>query len=186
MEIYLTSDHHFGHANICKFHRYNGEKLRPWDDPDEMNAHMIERWNSVVRPQDQVIHLGDVVINRRYLEIFDQLNGDKKLILGNHDIFSHDDYLKHFRRLYGSLKLDTFLLTHIPVHVDSIPQWCRANIHGHVHADSLLDSKYHNVCVEVTDYTPQPLYLIKENIARIQQRAMEQADIAQKVVLDII
>jgi hypothetical protein len=40
--------------------------------------------------------------------------------------------------------------------------------------------------VEVTDYTPQPLYLVKENIARAQLLAQDSAVIAQNIVLDII
>ena len=186
MEIYLTSDHHFGHANICKFNRRDGSKLRPWDDPQVMDAELVERWNSVVKPHDHVIHLGDVVMNRRYLDIYGKLHGDKKLILGNHDIFDHQDYLKYFRRLYGSMKLDNLMLSHIPLHPLSVPHWCMANVHGHVHADSLPDLKYYNVCVEVTDYTPQPLYLVKENIARAQLLAQESAQTAQNIVLDII
>lgn len=186
MEIYLTSDHHFGHANICKFTRRDGTKLRPWDNHEVMDAEMISRWNAVVKPNDTVIHLGDVVINRRFLEIYSKLNGDKKLILGNHDIFPHEDYLKYFRRLYGSMKLDNLMLSHIPLHPLSVPQWCMANVHGHVHADSLPDTRYYNVCVEVTDYQPQPLYLVKENIVRAQQQAQEQAQVAESIVLDII
>ena len=186
MEIYLTSDHHFGHANICKFNRQDGTKLRPWDDPQVMDAELIARWNSVVKPTDNVIHLGDVVINRRFLPIYSQLHGNKKLILGNHDIFYHEDYLQYFRRLYGSLKLDNLLLSHIPLHPLSVPPWCLANVHGHLHADSLPDSKYYNVCVEVTDYTPQPLYLVKENIARAQLLAQDSTLIAHSIVLDII
>lgn len=183
MEIYITSDHHFGHANICKFNRRDGSKLRPWVNHEDMDAEMIERWNSIVKPQDKVIHCGDVVINRRFLHIYSALNGNKKLVLGNHDIFDHTDYLKYFKSLHGSLKLDNLLLSHIPLHPLSIPQWCQANVHGHVHADSLDDAKYYNACVEVTDYQPQPLYLVKENIMRAQQNQQENA---QNIVLDIV
>ena len=93
--IFLTADTHFSHAGVCKFLRHDGTKLRPWDNPEEMDEFMVERWNKVVRPNDKVYHLGDVVIARKALAILDRLNGDKVLIKGNHDIFKITDYLKH-------------------------------------------------------------------------------------------
>ena len=51
--IRFTSDTHFGHNNIIKFCK------RPWKTTEEMNEALIERWNSVVKPDDIVFHLGD-------------------------------------------------------------------------------------------------------------------------------
>jgi calcineurin-like phosphoesterase family protein len=130
-----------------------------------MDAEMIRRWNAVVQPQDTVYHLGDVVINRRCLQTLGLLNGSKRLILGNHDIFDHDDYLKHFKRLHGSLKLNEWLLTHIPVHADSVPHWAAANVHGHIHAQDIANPRYLNVCVEMTDYAPVPLDTLRDRLA---------------------
>lgn len=155
--IFLISDIHFGHRNICLFKREDGSPLRPWDDPDEMDEAMVERWNNRVGPNDIVYHLGDVVINRRCLQIIGRLNGDKRLILGNHDIFNHADYLPYFKRLHSSIKLDNLLLTHIPVHVDSVAHWARCNVHGHVHAQDIPNAKYLNVSAEMIDYTPVSL-----------------------------
>ncbi len=152
--VFLISDTHFGHKNICVFTREDGSPLRPWDDVEKMDEDMIERWNSVVRPNDVVYHLGDVVINRRSLETLSRLHGDKRLILGNHDIFDNSDYLRYFKRLHGSFKLDEFLLTHIPVHADSVARWAKGNIHGHIHAQDIDDHRYLNVSVEMIDYKP--------------------------------
>lgn len=178
--VFLTSDTHFGHRNICKFMRSDGiTPLRPWDDVDVMDTDMVMRWNKVVGPNDKVMHLGDVVINRKSLAILNQLNGRKELIMGNHDIFDHTDYLKYFKRLHGSYKLGDLWLTHIPVHIDSVPRWATANVHGHIHANlvmrtnqyhqQVIDSRYANVSVEHTDYAPIPLDSlhdrIKDNIA---------------------
>jgi len=168
METYITSDSHFGHANICNFLREDGTKLRPWINPDDMDDFMVSQWNSVVKPTDQVIHLGDVVMNRRCLTTLDKLNGKKILILGNHDIFDHSDYLKYFKRLHGSMKLDNLLLTHIPVHTDSIARWALANAHGHIHEKVISDAKYINLCVEQTDYRPLALYEVKERAVKAQ------------------
>lgn len=163
--IFLISDTHFGHKNICLFTRSDGSPLRPWTDPSEMDEDMVERWNRVVRPSDVVYHLGDVVINRRCLSILSRLNGDKRLILGNHDIFDNKDYLPYFKRLHGSHKLDNLLLTHIPVHEDSVAHWVHCNVHGHIHAADINSGKYYNVSVEMIDYTPISLEDLKIRIA---------------------
>lgn len=181
METWIISDTHFGHKSICKFLREDGTKLRPWDNVDEMDAVMIQRWNDVVKPRDTVYHLGDVVMNRHCLETVGKLNGNKKLIMGNHDNFDHSEYLQYFSRLHGSMKLDGMLLTHIPIHQDS-SRWCLANVHGHIHSQVIPDPRYYNVSVEQIDYQPQPLYLVKENIIR-QQQLSEQA---KQIVLDLM
>ena len=94
--VFLVSDTHFGHAGVCRFMRNDGvTKLRPWDNPEEMDEAMVKLWNERVRPNDKVYHLGDVVINRRALSIMSRLNGDKVLIRGNHDIFKIEDYTKY-------------------------------------------------------------------------------------------
>ena len=100
--VWLVSDTHFGHAGVCRFtHNDTGIKIRPWDNPDEMDEYMVEAWNKTVRPNDKVYHLGDVVMKRKNLEIMSRLNGDKVLIRGNHDIFKMDDYTKYFRDIRG-------------------------------------------------------------------------------------
>ena len=153
--IFYISDTHFGHEKTCTtFKRSDGTPLRPFSCAEEMDAEMVKRWNSVVKSTDKVYHLGDVVINRRFLSVLQELNGDKRLILGNHDIFDHHDYLKYFNRLHGSIKIDSLWLTHIPVHIDSVPRWSLANVHGHIHAQEIPHGKYFNVSVEQIDYTP--------------------------------
>lgn len=81
MTIFFTSDTHFNHANII------GYCNRPWLNVDEMNRGLIERWNATVGPEDTVWHLGDFAMGQYDLAapIFEQLNGTKRLIVGNHD-----------------------------------------------------------------------------------------------------
>jgi calcineurin-like phosphoesterase family protein len=169
--VFLTSDTHFGHVNICKFTNYDGSKTRPWDSVEEMDEDMVQRWNDTVGPNDKVYHLGDVVINRKSLQILDRLNGDKVLIKGNHDIFKLTDYTKYFRDVRAYHVMNGCILSHIPVHKDSIARF-GANIHGHLHANRVrkprgvnvktgeilysndIDPDYYCVSVEHTDYRP--------------------------------
>jgi len=167
-KTFLISDTHFGHDNAYKFVDSKGERIRPWAtnalDGDEV---MVERWNSVVGPKDRVYHLGDVAIPRRGLKVLAQLNGRKKLIRGNHDVFKISDYVTYFDDIHGSIKLYDYFLTHIPIHPDSIPSWCKANLHGHLHINRVMarrfgpmwwsdaiDERYQSFCVENINATP--------------------------------
>jgi calcineurin-like phosphoesterase family protein len=185
--VWLTSDTHFGHLGVCKFLRNDGvTKLRPWDNPEEMDEEMVKRWNDTVRPGDKVYHLGDVVINRKALPILNRLNGDKVLIRGNHDIFKLEDYTKYFRdvRAYHILGGQKIIMSHIPLHSDSLYRW-KCNIHGHTHSNRVmkdvshyddpedklvLDTKYFCVCVEQTDFKP---ILMEEVLAKIEKQQNE-------------
>lgn len=169
-QAFLISDTHFGHHNICKFLKEDGTKIRPWDSVEEMNEEMIKRWNSVVKPQDKVYHLGDVVINRKALHILARLNGDKVLIKGNHDIFKLQDYTPYFRDIRAYHVMNGCILSHVPVHSSALARF-GTNIHGHLHQNRVLDKwgkidpNYLNVCVEQINYTPISL---EDAFARIK------------------
>ena len=176
--VFLVSDTHFGHTGVCRFTRNDGvTKLRPWDSAEEMDEAMVKAWNERVKPTDKVYHLGDVVINRKALAIMRRLNGDKVLIRGNHDIFRDDDYRQHFRELRAYHVMNGMILSHIPIHSESLGRF-GVNIHGHLHANrvmlpgfngkmtDIVDVRYHCVCVEQTDFAP---ILFEDVIVRIKE-----------------
>ncbi len=185
--VFLVSDTHFGHTGVCRFTRNDGvTKLRPWDNAEEMDEAMVKAWNERVRPNDKVYHLGDVVMSRRSLAIMSRLNGDKVLIRGNHDIFKDEDYTPYFRSLRGYHVMNGMILSHIPVHVESLGRF-GVNIHGHLHANRVMrpvrtleefiahgcetiDERYHCVCVEQTDFAP---ILFEDVIKRIKEEGGE-------------
>ena len=175
--VFLVSDTHFGHTGVCRFVRNDGvTKLRPWDTAEEMDEFMVKAWNERVRPTDKVYHLGDVVINRKALGIMRRLNGDKVLIRGNHDIFKDTDYREHFRELRAYHVMNGMILSHIPIHSESLGRF-GVNIHGHLHANrvmlpgfngkitDIVDVRYHCVCVEQTDFAP---ILFEDVVKRIE------------------
>lgn len=177
--VFLTADPHFGHSGVCRFLRDDGSKLRPYDSAEEMDEDMVKRWNDTVRPGDKVYVLGDVVINRKALAIMRRLNGDKVLIKGNHDIFKLEDYTEHFRDIRGYHVMNGMILSHIPVHEESLGRF-GCNIHGHLHyrrvmkdygkrtngRGQFIDPRYHCVSVEHTDYRP---ILFEEVLERIKK-----------------
>lgn len=79
----FTSDEHFGHENIIKFCN------RPFTDVNHMREVLIQNHNSVVKPDDHVIHLGDMfwhkLTEQQCVDIRMRLNGTHYYILGNHE-----------------------------------------------------------------------------------------------------
>jgi len=175
--VFLVSDTHFGHSGVCRFTCDDGvTKIRPWTDPDEMDEAMVKAWNERVRPTDKVYHLGDVVINRKAMGILRRLNGDKVLIRGNHDIFRDEEYREHFRELRAYHVMNGMILSHIPLHPESLGRF-GVNIHGHTHQRRVMkdngyggqeiDTRYHCVCVEQTpDFAP---ILFEDVLKRIEE-----------------
>jgi calcineurin-like phosphoesterase family protein len=185
---FVISDHHLGHTNSWeKFKLEDGSPLRPFTSTEEMNETMIERHNAKVKEQDTVYFLGDVVINKKYLELVKRMNGRKILIRGNHDIFKDEEYREvGFEQIHGvRVFVDKFILSHIPLHPDCVSERFRVNVHGHLHANQVMrtrtnmvhgymtglvtepDPQYLCVCVEQTDFTPLHFDEVEE---RIQQR----------------
>jgi calcineurin-like phosphoesterase family protein len=178
--VFLYSDPHFGHWGVCRFLRADGvTKLRPWDNPVDMDEELVRRFNERVRPNDKVYFLGDVCINRRALPTLGRLNGDKVLIKGNHDIFRLEEYTPYFRDIRSYHVMNGLILSHIPVHEESLGRF-GTNVHGHLHANRVMctvdrggyndddiyqstwvpnwvkeiDVRYYNVSVECTDFAP--------------------------------
>lgn len=161
-EVFLISDNHFGHAGMLSFKKEDGSPLRTFSCVEEMDEHMIERWNSVVRPQDHLYHLGDVVMRQQVLDVvMPRLNGHKRLVRGNHDIFRTKHYMRYFDEVYGIRVLDNMVFSHIPIHPESLGRF-KANVHGHTHGQHPLGGKYIDVSAEAIDYTPVPLYKLAE------------------------
>lgn len=166
--VLVVSDHHFDHANILNFKKPDGSPLRVFKDVSHMNEYMVERHNSIVRPQDKVYFLGDVAIKDTGINYLKRLNGHKRLILGNHDYANMRLYQPYFEAIYSSRMLDKMLFTHIPVHPLSLGK-AIANVHGHTHAglsDDHFGKQYFNVCVEVLDYTPISLEDLKKKVIK--------------------
>ena len=172
-ETYIISDTHFGHGNSLTFKKADGSPLRDFSSAEEMDEHMIKCWNSVVRPEDKVIHLGDGVINKKFLPVLNRLNGKKKLVMGNHDIFPTATMLQYFYDVKAYRVFDKHVFSHIPVHTESIGRF-KANVHGHLHSNTVKvitdqtnvvdDPYYICMCVEQphVNYTPMPWYRVKE------------------------
>lgn len=159
-QIYVTSDTHFGHAKVIQFEPV----ARPFVSIEEHDRELIERWNAKVRNRDTVWHLGDVFFGRATHEVLDQLNGIKRLVLGNHDTHPLEIYQRHFSKIFGVAELKGCVLTHVPVHPYQLAHRYIGNIHGHMHSKKMDDPRYVCVSVEQTGLAPM---LLDEALAQI-------------------
>lgn len=80
-EIFLTSDTHFCHVQPFLW------QPRGFQSVEEMNEAIVERWNEIVKPEDEVWYLGDMALSNTEsaIKYIKQLNGHILLIAGNHD-----------------------------------------------------------------------------------------------------
>jgi calcineurin-like phosphoesterase family protein len=161
---YFVGDLHLGHEGMVRFTDKDGKKIRPYATIQEHDEALIKNINSVVKPEDRLYFLGDVVINRRCLPQIGRINGRKKLIKGNHDIFKLEDYMPYFEdisayRIYPKMGV---IMSHIPVHPNQLEHRFKFNVHGHLHSNLVLggkhamqpDNRYINICPEHTKFMP--------------------------------
>ena len=171
---FLIGCTHFGHENMYQFLNKDGSRVRhQFVDAKEGDEAMVERWNKTVSKGDKVYVLGDVAFHKTHLATVGRLNGSKILVKGNHDNLQLAEYAKYFRDVRAYSRLDDVVLSHIPIHPQSLwrekknSYWI--NIHAHLHSGavmnfldaSLPDYRYFSVCVERINYTPISLEQIK-------------------------
>ena len=79
--IWFTSDLHLSHKAEFLW------QPRGFTSQKEMNEALVENWNSVVKPEDEVYNLGDMALTdpEDALKYLRQLNGKHWWIYGNHD-----------------------------------------------------------------------------------------------------
>lgn len=150
--FWIISDTHFGHDNIIK---YCGR-------PQEHEQLMLDAWHQRIGPDDVVLHLGDLLLDRRgdIAPKVAKLPGKKFLLKGNHDRRSS----KYYQGLGFRLIRQSFALPYMGWQVvfshrpdydkDFICYPKHLNVHGHIHQRLLDDRCYLNVSVEHTDYKP--------------------------------
>lgn len=149
------SDLHLGHRNILTY-----EPTRGGTCVKTHSEWLVEQWNSVVHPRDITWILGDICFDKEHLPYLDKMNGNKKMLWGNHDKFALSTYLKHFQVVRGFMRDRGYWFSHAPIHPDSLRDGI--NIHGHTHGrdvmrEGLIDHRYVNVSVEKSDGKPRTL-----------------------------
>ena len=138
MKTWITSDLHFGHANIKKFCPETRDRFR---DVEHMREVMISEWNESVAAEDTVYILGDVAFlpAAEAVQIMRRLNGRKILIEGNHDrkLLNDPAFRACFDQVHSYLRFvhngQLVISFHYPIL--EWDQMHRGSVHfyGHVH-----------------------------------------------------
>jgi calcineurin-like phosphoesterase family protein len=124
MKTYIISDTHFNH-----------EKIKTYcDRPENFTEKIVHEWRQIVKPEDLIIHVGDVFIGPvsgwDYLYPF--LPGRKVLVRGNHDKRSPQWWMEHgFVFACDAFIYRGAYITHKPS--SFLPEGTNVNIHGHLH-----------------------------------------------------
>jgi len=156
--IYFTSDLHLGHKNIIKYCN------RPFQSVAEMDLAIINNWNSIITPKDEVYILGDVTFNREQLLYYmSQLAGRIYIIPGN-----HDNWVKQLNRTPIVYSISMFPVMLLPqlCEIEGIilchyqmKNWNKAHynsihLYGHSHGNSIPEGKSMDVGVDCNNFIP--------------------------------
>jgi calcineurin-like phosphoesterase family protein len=176
-KLWFYSDPHFFHNNIIRFTN------RPYQNVEEMNQDLVNRFNSRVGKNDKVIFVGDMFFFKRNkeeiqkcLDIYRALNGcHKTLIIGNHDkSFFYFPYDVSLKSLTITIANEEVLINHYPYRSLENPEMTKRPvdegkflIHGHSHNKVKVKDRMINVCCDSWDYFPVSTEEISEIIAPI-------------------
>lgn len=166
---YYIADLHLGNSNIIKYEH------RPFKSAEIMASTMIDNINKVVRPEDTIYFLGDVI--DRDAQDFKTLAGELKnikcnkvLICGNHDRVFIDKYseLGLFSQIKDYLTItdndSQVILSHYPIEIWENNYRGSIHLHGHLHRVKPTNIKNRfNVGVDATNFKPVTLKQLLKN-----------------------
>ena len=115
---YYIADCHFFHENLL-----NRMDKRNFSSVEEMNNYMIEKWNSKVNKNDEVVILGDFSWGKpdKTQELLEKLSGRLYMVRGNHDHYLNNSkfdpsrfvWIKDYAEIYDNKR--KVILCHYPV-----------------------------------------------------------------------
>lgn len=154
---YYIADCHFFHRDLL-----TKMDKRGFSDVQEMNKYMIEKWNARVRPNDEVIILGDLSLGtaEETMNLLRTLQGRLFLIRGNHDRFGKErgydasrfEWIKEYEELSDNKR--KVVLCHYPIlcyngqyRLDENGKAKTYMLYGHVHDtfDEYLIDKFQEI-----------------------------------------
>jgi len=163
-QVFFASDTHFGSQRTLELSK------RPFKNVIEMDWRLIERWNKIVMPGDDVYHLGDL----GELWPLQYLNGNIHLRFGNYerDLISKDGskYLEKLHEaglIFGyenNQLFEDYVLAHEPITakelLDKTPN-AEFALFGHIHGRQKIKKFGIDVGIDANNYAPISLDDIK-------------------------
>jgi calcineurin-like phosphoesterase family protein len=162
--IWFTSDTHFSHEKIIKYCD------RPVKNAAEMNVLMLKNINELVKPEDELYHLGDFGTGgwSNMVTILNQITcKNLHYIIGNHDRnMLHDNVREKFKSFdyYKEIVVEgeRICLSHFPMlewHQMHRGAWM---LHGHSHntldyPDSIKNCRILDIGVDMPGWNMRPV-----------------------------
>lgn len=191
---FYIADWHYNHANVIAYDN------RPFQTLEEMNAALVQRWNSTVEDRDTVYVLGDMFCRcgtEEAIRVLKTLHGKKVLIRGNHDYLTREsDFCREFEQVTDYLEIEDgwryVILCHYPIPCFNHhfrEEWC--HLYGHVHNSfewnmmerfrTAMEDEWHNcemynagAMMPWMDYTPRTLDEITVDAAVFRMKDIRQ------------
>jgi len=157
MTVFFTADTHFGHGGARSLFR------RPFASVAEMDGALVANWDTVVTPEDEVWHLGDVAVRldrTRVEALLARLHGRKHLVTGNNDGPATSAALGwESVQPYAEATLDgvRLVLCHYPLRSWRDMGRGAWNLHGHSHGRLAPMPRQADVGVDARDFRPVTL-----------------------------
>ena len=159
--VWFTADTHFGHGGAL------GRFKRPFGSVAEMDEAMIARWNERVGAVDEVWHLGDFAYRQtaeRMSAVLARLNGIKHLVTGNNDD-AQTLTLAGWASVTAYRELELagvrLVLCHYPFRTWNQMAKGAWDLHGHSHGQLKSMTRQIDVGVDVWDFWPVTLEMIR-------------------------
>jgi calcineurin-like phosphoesterase family protein len=155
-------------------HRFSNQK--------ECDDLMIDNWNSVIKEQDIVWHLGDVFMGDKesFCKLWTKLNGHKRLIVGNHDDIrflsgknpENNEWFFQKIHLWRKWPEYDMIMTHVPMQLNETYEGTQQcfNVHGHIHNNESPSMRHWNACVEPNDYKPVNLEDLTYHLQGVKEK----------------
>ena len=166
MTTYLIADPHFGHEGIIRLCE------RPFANISDMNSTLRMNWNAVVRPDDDVIVVGDFAHRmepKALRALFDSLTGRKHLVIGNHDRESlalpWATPPQHIQ--FTSIDSQRVVLCHYAMRTWPGIKKGALMLYGHNHGRLAGNRQSMDVGVDVMGWAPVRLSAIKARLAQL-------------------
>lgn len=169
--IYITSDLHLGHDRDFIYGPRGFSNIKEHDET------IIKNWNEIVKNEDIVYILGDIMLNdnKKGLAYLKSLKGKKKFIRGNHDNDERWKLIRQVGEIIGYATIieyngDRFYLSHYPTITtpkDVIKSHSLYCLYGHTHSKEKFyndNPNIYNVSVDANDLKPISIEDIKKNI----------------------
>jgi calcineurin-like phosphoesterase family protein len=162
MTTWFTADTHFGHENIIKYCN------RPFANVKAMDDLLILNWNSCVKPEDYIYHLGDFCMGdpRPY---FERLNGHIRILPGSHDKeLNKLPPMNIFPKIVTLNEVPKITLCHYAMRSWPLSHYASWHLYGHHHGKLEPYGLSFDVGVDCWNYAPISLEEVSAKMAHLQ------------------